>query len=725
MFHIAWMVFCLALGKAVTVFLYSFIPVTGWWAVLAFLICAIPGGVLTWYLYWGGRWLATPFSNYFFKNPIAPKKRLLDGMTVRAAYALAILTLLALPVYAFLRADFIHLSPNDTIRQFHHSLKVFIAMSPGWVALGALGAWFFITNKLKRHPGFFIWIGKLTRKTFRKDYRASQRGDGGDAQLAGFWKETDYPWIPGTLLLGESLYRKFWVGFKHLDKNESDDRHMVTFAGSRAGKGISRIIPNLLLWNNNVICIDPKGENAAVTAHNPIRAQAFVIDPYELVPNVYPRGKDPSSSKVPPIRAKYNPLQDIDINSPTVAEEIKVLVEAIVFPQSEANQEWERTPKAIIGGVIAHVLTAPEYEQERSLVVVYRLLNGPEDYLKKLVKEMQQNLALGDFIPTRANSLEMAVLETKKSFLSAVRSSLEWLSYPKVQELVGGDSDFSMYNIADKPMSIYLCFDMEALENLSRFVRIFFLMVFHAMTHPRPGCPKTKKVLCVMDEFFVLGYLPQLERGAQYIAGEGIKLWPIVQNIEQLQGIYGKTWNNFVDSAGAVEAFGLSAGDRNGTAAWVENRIGKSRSANLKLGDAARSNEILPLLTQQELEQEFSRESNRSIVFLKEADPMVLRLKPYWELFHPDMYTAPPQGVPLNMAQRLIKEETGWTHWRYFGSDSKTLQAMGSPFQQTKRIQQVKSYKATGAYLPPLAQKARKLVPGPSAILDIKANEVR
>ncbi|GJL62065.1 MAG: hypothetical protein NPIRA04_07190 [Nitrospirales bacterium] len=724
MFHIAWMVFCLALGKAETVFLYSFIPVTGWWAVLAFLICAIPGGVLTWYLYWGGRWLATPLSNYFFKNPVASKKRLLDGVTVRASYALAITVLVLLPVYAFLTADFSHLQQDDPIYHIQTESNGFLRTFPGMATLGVFILWFFITNHLKRHPGFFIWIAKFTRKTFRKDHRSSQRGDGGDAQFAGFWKETDYPWIPGILLLGESLYRKFWVGFKHSDKNESDDRHMVTFAGSRGGKGKSRIIPNLLLWNNNVLCIDPKGENAAVTAHNPIRAQAFVIDPYELVPNVYPRGKDPSSSKVPPIRAKYNPLQDIDPYSVTATEEITVLVNAMVLSQSAANQAWEEEPKNIISGVIAHVLTAPEYEPERSLVVVYRLLNSPEDYLKKLVKEMQKNFALGDFIPTKASSLEMAILETKKSFLSATRTSLKWLSYPKVQELVGGNSDFSMYNIADKPMSIYLCLDMEALENLGRFVRIFFLMAFHAMMHPRPGRPKTKKVLCVMDEFFVLGYLPQLEKGAQYIAGEGVKLWPIIQNIEQIEGIYGKTWNNFVTAAGVVEAFDLSAGDQSGTAAWVENRIGKSRSANLKLGDQARSNEIHPLLTQQEIEGEFSRETGRSIVFIKGADPMVLQLKPYWDLFSPIMYTAPPQGVPLNAAQRLLREETGWTHSRYFGSNSTTLRVMGTPFQQAKRIQMVKNYMTTGAYLPPSARKARKLVPGPSAILDVKANKV-
>ena len=46
----------------------------------------------------------------------------------------------------------------------------------------------------------------------------------------------------------------------------SDNRHVVTVAGSRAGKGTSAIIPNLLRYTGSVVCVDPKGENASVTA---------------------------------------------------------------------------------------------------------------------------------------------------------------------------------------------------------------------------------------------------------------------------------------------------------------------------------------------------------------------------------------------------------------------------------------------------------------------------
>ena len=45
-----------------------------------------------------------------------------------------------------------------------------------------------------------------------------------------------------------------------------DNRHILTVAGSRGGKGVSLINPVLLTYEGSAICIDPKGELARVTA---------------------------------------------------------------------------------------------------------------------------------------------------------------------------------------------------------------------------------------------------------------------------------------------------------------------------------------------------------------------------------------------------------------------------------------------------------------------------
>ena len=43
-------------------------------------------------------------------------------------------------------------------------------------------------------------------------------------------------------------------------------RHLLTVAPTRSGKGVASIIPNLLTYQGSVFIIDPKGENAMITA---------------------------------------------------------------------------------------------------------------------------------------------------------------------------------------------------------------------------------------------------------------------------------------------------------------------------------------------------------------------------------------------------------------------------------------------------------------------------
>ena len=65
-------------------------------------------------------------------------------------------------------------------------------------------------------------------------------------------------WEPGRFLIGRDSAGRY-VG-------HADDRHILTVAGSRAGKGVSLIVPNLLHWPGSCIAIDPKGELATITA---------------------------------------------------------------------------------------------------------------------------------------------------------------------------------------------------------------------------------------------------------------------------------------------------------------------------------------------------------------------------------------------------------------------------------------------------------------------------
>src|SRR6202158_2659218 len=69
-----------------------------------------------------------------------------------------------------------------------------------------------------------------------------------------------YAYRDGTIWLGRSASEyRVPVGF-------ADDRHVCLVSGSRGGKGTSSIVNNLILWPGSICVVDPKGENATVTA---------------------------------------------------------------------------------------------------------------------------------------------------------------------------------------------------------------------------------------------------------------------------------------------------------------------------------------------------------------------------------------------------------------------------------------------------------------------------
>ena len=80
-----------------------------------------------------------------------------------------------------------------------------------------------------------------------------------------------------------------------------DDRHVVTVAGSRAGKSSTVLIPNLLRYPGSVLVLDPKGELARATAAQRRRMgqRVYVLDPF---------GKRacPQAERGPPITLSRN-----------------------------------------------------------------------------------------------------------------------------------------------------------------------------------------------------------------------------------------------------------------------------------------------------------------------------------------------------------------------------------------------------------------------------------
>jgi type IV secretion system protein VirD4 len=97
---------------------------------------------------------------------------------------------------------------------------------------------------------------------------------------------------------------------------------------------------------------------------------------------------------------------------------------------------------------------------------------------------------------------------------------------------------------------VFLVLPPERLETYSRWLRLMVAQAIHdlARSPARPAAP----VLFLLDEFAALGRLEPIERAFD------LHLWPILQDMHQLWGAYGKSAGTFVSNAGLVQIFNVA-----------------------------------------------------------------------------------------------------------------------------------------------------------------------
>ncbi|KEZ00031.1 conjugal transfer protein TraG, partial [Sphingomonas sp. BHC-A] len=132
--------------------------------------------------------------------------------------------------------------------------------------------------------------------------------------------------------------------------------HLLTIAPTRTGKGVGTIIPNLLDYPGSVICIDPKGENARITARHRARfGPVHVLDPFGVTGIA---------------SAAFNPLDRLDPAGLDLADDAMTLADALVYdaPGEAGEAHWNEEAKALIAGILLWVACDPQAQgQDRTL----------------------------------------------------------------------------------------------------------------------------------------------------------------------------------------------------------------------------------------------------------------------------------------------------------------------------------------------------------------------
>ena len=330
--------------------------------------------------------------------------------------------------------------------------------------------------------------------------------------------------------------------------------HLLTIAPTRSGKGVGTIIPNLLTANRSVVCIDPKGENARVALR---QREAFgpvhCLDPFGI------SGRP---------TARYNPLDRLDAGSLDLAEDAMTLADALVFDENETEAHWNEEAKALISGIILYVV-CHDNAAHRTLTSVRDYLTLAPDDFAALLTVMQASDGAGGLIARAANRYLSKSHREAAGVLSGAQRHTHFLDSPRIAQVVGG-SDFAFADLKDKVATVFLILPPDRLDTYSRWLRLLVAQAIGEMA--RSSAKPPRPVLFLLDEFAALGRLQPVERAMGLMAGYGLQLWPILQDIHQLRSLYGTSAGTFLSNAGVLQAFGVNDFD---TADMLSKTMGR------------------------------------------------------------------------------------------------------------------------------------------------------
>lgn len=327
------------------------------------------------------------------------------------------------------------------------------------------------------------------------------------------------------------LFLGCWYnGRRKLSLYDAGDTHVFTFAPTRSGKGVSLVIPNLLMWQGSVLAIDLKAELYQVTSgwrSSELGSLCFRFDP--TVPGT----------------SRYNPLCEVRLGVNEVRDAQNV-ADVLVDPNGDKTRDhWDRTAHDLLTAVILHVLHS---EPDKTLRGCAELLSRPgvdvADTLARIISTHGTRSVI--------SSISQAVLDKSKDERSGVISTaLSFLSLYR-DPLIAANTEVSDFSISDlmnhdRPATLYLTLPPSDLSRTRPLIRLLLNQVCRRLTEcelqfvdGRPVPHYRHKLLLLMDELPALGRLAFFAESLAFIAGYGMRGFLVAQDLSQLQGAYGQ-----------------------------------------------------------------------------------------------------------------------------------------------------------------------------------------
>lgn len=432
------------------------------------------------------------------------------------------------------------------------------------------------------------------------------------------------------------------------------EHHTLIVARTRTGKGTRVIIPTLLRYSGSMVVIDPKGENAAVTARPRLFAKVtdkvHVINPWGELAAVYKKAGIP--------QATFNPLDVLDRNDPNAVAVAQGLAGA-VCPSSPGDKDryWQGSAANVLAAVLLWITDQPgetkTLARAREIVSMSR-----KDFTDNFLVPMASSSAFGGAIREIVSPYLDLAQETYSGIMANLSENTKFLSDPQVK-VATATSSFALSDLLRERRTVYLVIPPDRIDTQRTWLRLMLAAVSHTYRRaPRNSAASpSHRSLVLIDEFPALGKIEDMPRNLATMSGYGLDYALIVQGIDQLKDLYGQGAGTILSNC-AYKWF-CNVNDLE-SAKYLSETLGKKtvqtvgRSENPGGGGVSYGETGRALLTPDEI---LNLGRDVGIVTHPDGDPHYVRPIDYWNLqaafsqlqgSYPETYWDPPIAYDPN-----------------------------------------------------------------------------
>lgn len=306
-------------------------------------------------------------------------------------------------------------------------------------------------------------------------------------------------------------------------------QHTLLFAPTGSGKGVGFVIPNLLFWQDSCIVHDIKLENHQLTSgwRTSIGQKCYVWAP-----------GDPDG-----ITHCYNPIDWVSTKPGQMVDDVQKL-SSLILPKQEF---WENEARSLFLGVVLYLIADPSKPKSfgevvrtlRSDDVVYSLAVAMDTLGKQMHPVAYMNLAAFLQKPDKERG----------SVVSTLNSAIELWANPLI-DTATATSDFNIQTFKKEKVTVYVGLTPDNLKRLQPLMQIFYQQSTEFLSRKMPGKDEPHGVLFILDEFPTLGKMDSFMTGIAYFRGYRVRLFLIIQDTQQLKGIYEESgMNSFLSNS--------------------------------------------------------------------------------------------------------------------------------------------------------------------------------